>query len=660
MKKILFFIMCIFLCQKLTAQQQYADSLKQVFVSAKEDSSKVTALGLLSFYYSSLYPDSGLYYADKIIEFSKEKNYKYGEALGTIYKGYSILKQGDFTSSIQIAFKSLNLSKDLDEHRLNMLGRSNRLIGETYAVSGNAEKALNYLYTSIDLEKQSGEYADDSYRVYFTLAFSALIRDKKDSALFFLKKGWDLFSTAKNKRNIDPYIVSGNMYRFSGDPQKAEAYFRQGIELGKQYNSIFYIAAISNDMAGLFYDQGMRDSCSHYLHQCLFLSQKYHYKIFEMYSSSLLYHLYDSLNTDSTLKYMKIYIAANDEVFSQEKMKQFQAASFEEEKNESDLSSAKALYESRLKMFVLFGAAVVFLIIAFILFRTNRNKQKANIFLAQQKEKVEAALTELKATQKQLIQSEKMASLGELTAGIAHEIQNPLNFVNNFSEVNKEMIAEMKNEIYKGNYDEVKIIADDIEANEEKINHHGKRADAIVKGMLQHSQSSKGQKEPTDINALCDEYLRLSYHGLRAKDPRDAAHKSFNATLKTDFDERIGKINIVPQDIGRVILNLINNSFYAVAEKKKTNIDNYEPTVSISTKKLTDKVQIIVKDNGNGIPQNIIDKIFQPFFTTKPTGQGTGLGLSLSYDIIKAHGGEISVATKQGEETEFIIQLPVA
>jgi signal transduction histidine kinase len=245
-----------------------------------------------------------------------------------------------------------------------------------------------------------------------------------------------------------------------------------------------------------------------------------------------------------------------------------------------------------------------------------------------------------------------MASLGELTAGIAHEIQNPLNFVNNFSEVNKELLTELNEEIEKGNYDEVKTIAKDIIDNEEKIRQHGKRADAIVKGMLQHSGSSSGQKEPTDINTLADEYLRLAYHGLRAKD------KSFNVKIKTDFDENVGNINIIPQDIGRVVLNLINNAFYVMDEKKKQTKNGYEPTVSVSTKRTNGKVEILVADNGNGIPQKILDKIFQPFFTTKPTGQGTGLGLSLSYDIVKAHGGELKVETKEGEGSTFIIYLP--
>jgi len=273
-----------------------------------------------------------------------------------------------------------------------------------------------------------------------------------------------------------------------------------------------------------------------------------------------------------------------------------------------------------------------------------------------------AAMKKLEETQLQLIQAEKLAALGELTAGIAHEIQNPLNFVNNFSEVNKELAEELEQELEKGNYTDAKSIVKDIRDNEEKISHHGKRADGIVKGMLQHSQISSGQKELTDINALCDEYLRLVYHGLQAKD------KTFTAKIETDFDDKIGYINIVPQDIGRVLVNLINNAFYACAERSRAStgpaageagsaLSAYEPTVIVSTRKMGDKIEISVKDNGNGIPESIKEKIFQPFFTTKPTGQGTGLGLSLSYDTVKAQGGEIKINSKEGEGTEFIIQL---
>ncbi|MBL7821853.1 MAG: GHKL domain-containing protein [Saprospiraceae bacterium] len=266
---------------------------------------------------------------------------------------------------------------------------------------------------------------------------------------------------------------------------------------------------------------------------------------------------------------------------------------------------------------------------------------------------LEKAHNELRSTQSQLIQSEKMASLGELMAGIAHEIQNPLNFVKNFAEINKELLTEMKEEIDQGNLKNAKSIAQDVFENEEKIHFHSKRADAIVKGMLQHSRSSNSQKELVDINALVDEYLRLAYHGLRAKD------KSFNVTLRTNFDTNLDKINIVPQEIGRVVLNLITNAFYATEEKKKKGLNGYIPIVTVSTRIQNNKVEIVVSDNGSGIPSKILDKIFQPFFTTKPTGQGTGLGLSLSYDIVKAHGGELSVHTKEGEYTEFIIILPI-
>jgi signal transduction histidine kinase len=269
------------------------------------------------------------------------------------------------------------------------------------------------------------------------------------------------------------------------------------------------------------------------------------------------------------------------------------------------------------------------------------------------KNQIENTLSELKSAQSQLIQAEKMASLGELTAGIAHEIQNPLNFVNNFSEVNKELLEEMNEEIENGNLEEVKLLAKDVIENETKINHHGKRADAIVKGMLQHSRTSTGQKELTDLNELADEYLRLSYHGLRAKD------KSFNADFKSEFDENLPKTNVIPQDIGRVLLNLINNAFYAVDKRAQKNKEEYKPLVIVRSELENSHLKISVIDNGTGIPTEIKDKIFQPFFTTKPTGSGTGLGLSLSYDIVKAHGGTLEVNSSPDIGSVFSIQLPI-
>ena len=330
--------------------------------------------------------------------------------------------------------------------------------------------------------------------------------------------------------------------------------------------------------------------------------------------------------------------------------------------NENNIALLKAQDEAAKKTkYYLYGITALLGLFAVTLGIAIVNKQRSNARLTTTNTEVVNTLEKLKQTQSQLIQSEKMASLGELTAGIAHEIQNPLNFVNNFSEVNTELVDEMKNELAIGNNQQAIEIANDIKENSEKINHHGKRAGNIVKGMLQHSRSSTGVKEPSDINALADEYLRLTYQGLRAKD------KDFNAEMKTDFDETIGKINIIPQDIGRVLLNLYNNAFYACTERSRSTVNqqisrnsiSYQPTVSVSTKKSDNHVIITVSDNGNGIPQNIVDKIFQPFFTTKPTGSGTGLGLSLSYDIVKAHGGEIKVESKEGEGSIFIIELPV-
>jgi signal transduction histidine kinase len=353
-----------------------------------------------------------------------------------------------------------------------------------------------------------------------------------------------------------------------------------------------------------------------------------------------------------------------DSLFGPQKFKQLQLLMLDEQEQQQKIEREQEAYRNKIKYTSLFIALGIFLLIAFILMRNNRQKQKANNLLNEQKNKIETTLAELKSAQAQLIQSEKMASLGELTAGIAHEIQNPLNFVNNFSEVTNELIEEMKTEFNNNDKEAAFGIADEVKKNLEKILYHGKRADEIVKGMLQHSRTGSGMKESTDINLLVDEYLRLSFHGWRAKD------KSFNVSIQTDLGDKLENIEIVPQDIGRVLLNLFNNAFYAVTEKKKNSptIDGgipYEPRVTVSTKAVKPQsgvgglwVEIIIQDNGPGISEIAKEKIFQPFFTTKPAGKGTGLGLSLSYDIIKTHNGEIKVESGENKGTTFIILLP--
>jgi len=440
--------------------------------------------------------------------------------------------------------------------------------------------------------------------------------DKLDSAIIYWQKNLeisshDFISAAESHNNM------GEVYLQLNKPDSARLHILKAIELFGTVGNIEGLEVSNNLMSNFF--------------------KKYH-------------------NRDSFYHYLEIASFFKDSLFNYEKRKQLNTYALNEQLHEQEQIQQQQSLKNRVKVYGLLTALIVFLIIALLLYRNNRHKQKANALLQQQKRKVESTLSELKSTQQQLIQSEKMASLGELTAGIAHEIQNPLNFVNNFSEVSKELAEEMKEELTTGNTEVANEIASDLVQNLEKINYHGQRAAAIVKGMLQHSRQSSGKKEPTDINALADEYLRLAYRGLRAKD------KSFNAAFETNFDSTLPKLNVIPQEIGRVLLNIINNAFYAVNEKKKSaelSATSYEPLITVQTKKVNDKVEVIVTDNGNGIPQNIIDKIFQPFFTTKPTGQGTGLGLSLAYDIVKAHGGEIKVETKEGEGTTFMIIMSI-
>jgi two-component system NtrC family sensor kinase len=471
---------------------------------------------------------------------------------------------------------------------------------------------------------------------------------------------------------LDSYNSAGDIYMEMNDDENALKNYDTLLRISRNNNDLKRQAEALESISGIFLKQGKPNDAIVWLQKAVaistiddFTNQKIIYgNLSEAYAKTG-----DYKNAyESSIKYKRF----SDSVASIEKQVKIagitQQLEFENRQALQEASQDKqlAMKQSEINIQKLvrnitIAGLLVVIVLAMIFFIRFREKRKLNIALGQ-------TLDNLKSTQAQLIQTEKMASFGQLTAGIAHEIQNPLNFVNNFSEVNKELMEELQIELRAGNTEEAIAISNDIKDNGEKINQHGRRADAIVKGMLQHSRSRSGVQEPTDINALANEYLRLSYSGMRARD------KSFNATMKIDFDESlsadkagIGKINIMAQDISRVLLNLFNNAFYAVNEKGKqqtkglpTAKASYTPTISVRTKKINNKVELTVTDNGNGIPQKVIDKIFQPFFTTKPTGEGTGLGLSLSYDIVKAHGGEIKVVTKEGEGSEFIIILPVA
>ncbi len=630
--------------QTLTGEDKVIVNNKKKLAATTNDTTRSLFMGSLGLSYEGINTDSSLKYGMASLHLAEKSGYPHYISRALAGLSGILRQQGKFVEALNVLYKALAIAQ---EHDLkNDIARSYRRLGLVYFELENYTKAVELdrkaLVIDNDLQLMGGSQID---HVFLADAFVRL--NNLDSALAHSIMPKDTLKAIK----IPFYGTLGSIYLKMDNNAAANVFYHKCYDSSLAINDFGDAAIACNGLTEMYLKLNNTDSVIYYAKKGFAFGQKASFKKEMMKAAAALAKIYDSTQPALALGYLKMADAAKESLYGVSTIEAIQNQISQEQARQKELEDAKLSYQSRLRWYGALAAFMGLLAFAFILYRNNKLKQKANVLLQNQKEKVESTLSELKSTQSQLIQSEKMASLGQLTAGIAHEIQNPLNFVNNFSDVNKELLQELKEEADKGNMEEVKAIADDVIGNEEKINHHGKRADAIVKGMLQHSQSSTGQKEPTDINALCDEYLRLSYHGLRAKD------KNFNATLQTDFDEAIGKINIIPQDIGRVVLNLINNAFYAIAEKAKLNLDDYEPNVSISTKKLNDKVQIIVKDNGNGIPQNIVDKIFQPFFTTKPTGQGTGLGLSLSYDIIKAHGGEIKVKTKEGRGTEFTIML---
>jgi two-component system NtrC family sensor kinase len=570
--------------------------------------------------------------------------------------------QGKYAEAFELLFTSLKIAEE--NNSAYDIARANRRISGIYYELQNYPKAIAYLLKALPVDAENNH--DDKVAIdRYALADAYEKIYKLDSATFYLNLAIEQKHLLKGLIQY-VYEIDGHIKQKRGNYEQAMVSYRDGFNEAQLNSDLISSSQICADFSILYKKLRVNDSAIYYALKGFNYGKEVSFKKGIMLNGNLLAELYDSTQPSLALQYYKVAIAAKDSLYGVNSLQTIENLITGEEAKRKELENAKTAYQNKLKFYGLLTGLAVLLIVAFILYRNNRQKQKANTLLQhqkqeieQQKEKVESTLSELKSTQAQLIQSEKMASLGELTAGIAHEIQNPLNFVNNFSEVNSELVEELQAERSKPQAERDEVLEDgvinDIKQNLEKINHHGKRADAIVKGMLQHSRQTTGVKEPTDINALCDEYLRLAYHGLRAKG------KDFNAEIKTDLDPSIGKINLVPQDIGRVLLNLFNNAFYAVNEKAKLQSASggYMPQVTVQTRRFGDRIEIRAKDNGNGISQKIVDKIFQPFFTTKPTGQGTGLGLSLSYDIIKAHGGEIKVETKVGEGSEFIIQLPV-
>jgi len=634
--------------QDTTVQIKIAGWLDDyINISKLPDSAKFNILFTKSHYYLENNIDSSYKYADEAIRLSNNVNMPHYKMASLNLMGSVMQRKGDNPKALEFFFRQLEEATQAKDTIVLMLAYNS--LGNLFKDEKDYDKAKGYYLSLLDLLSYGNDYGFNlKAQAFINIGQMFFDNNKLDSAL---KYTLDAYHNAGSNSSTAALLLGDIEMKMAND-NYALNYYHEAVSSSATFNNYNDLANAFERIAEHFKKTNQPDSAFNYAKKAFMLARQVKTPLAIANAGALLVDFFESKHQlDSAFIYQKIVLQARASLFDEEKTKQVQKLVFDRQMHQQEILQQRVQYTNRLKIYGLSGGVGALLLVAFILLRNNRHKQKANALLVQKQAEVQNALNELKAAQSQLIQSEKMASLGELTAGIAHEIQNPLNFVNNFSEVSRELLDEMNEELLKGNYNEAKLIAEDLQQNLEKINTHGQRAGSIVKGMLQHSRKSTGIKELVDINTLADEYARLTYNGLRAK------NKSFNATIRTSLDENAGKLNIIPQDIGRVLLNLLNNAFYAVNEKKQLQPEGYEPTVWLTTKKLPTGVEITIKDNGTGMPQELVKKIFQPFFTTKPTGQGTGLGLSLSYDIIKTHGGTITVHTKQGEGTAFVIVL---
>jgi two-component system NtrC family sensor kinase len=614
------------------------DSLKHQLTITKQDTSQVQLLIKLC-WNSTL--DSAYMYGEQAANVSQRINFPQGKIDALSALGRKLTDAGNLPKALKLLFNALQI---VEENQLALSSPETFYnIGRIYRILADFPKTLRFFQRA----KQIYEHNHNrrlAANVKLNIGNIYENMNQLDSASMYLQQGYDEMILTKG--SVDPiyFIGVANIQKKTGNIRKALAYSKKGYQLALKVDHPLDASLACVQIATLYRKQNQPDSGIYFARLGLTIAQRQAFKRGILSTSTLLSELYEPTDVKEALRYAKLAAATKDSLFSAGNMQMIA----QEQDQQREIELAKEAYQNQLRQYALLTGLAMFLLISFILYRTNRQKQKANAVLEQ-------ALSQLKATQTQLIQREKMASLGELTAGIAHEIQNPLNFVNNFAELSVELVDEQKEALTKGDSEEAQLIADELVNNLQKVTRHGQRASSIVKGMLEHSRTSSGQKEPTDLNALADEYLRLAYQGLRAKDI------TFSCELMTDFAPDLPLANVVPQEIGRVLLNLYNNAFYTVAERQKTASSAYQPTIWVRTAQVDGRVQIGVKDNGTGIPESVKAKIFQPFFTTKPTGEGTGLGLSLSYDIvIKGHGGTLDVQSEAGEFTEFSILLPIA
>ena len=623
-------VLCVFTIINITAQpipfnKKLVDSLTYLLPAMKDDTNKISNLILLSQMYIAK-GDSNLImkYANGAHSLAQKINSTVGRISALGQMAYYHATTGNWPQSILEINQAIPLTHEVKTEWSIFLYNLKFI---NYASKNDLKQARIWALKA--LQHPDFESGNDlvKWPTYMQLGLSYEWENRLDSAQFYadiLKEYLKKYDAVDLEANT--YSLLGNIARKRKNYEEALYYYRQGdqspIGLAWTYDEM------NNSDSSIYFAKLALNTAQ----------QKYDPRII-LESTQLLARLYSGISPATSNQYLNLYVNTKDTFYNSNKLKQMEEIRINEQQLRFDQIVREKALRSNIIQYSLMGLAMLLLISALFFYRNNQIKKTSNRQLEKAYKELTATHEALKSTQSLLIQSEKMASLGELTAGIAHEIQNPLNFVNNFSEVSKELAEELKEEANKETIDKLLIseIANDIAENQVKINHHGNRASSIVKGMLEHSRTSSGKKELTDINALADEYLRLAYHGLRAKD------KDFNAALVTDFDPNLPKIEVIPQDIGRVLLNLINNGFQAIDEQSKRGIEGYKPTLTVTTKLENARVKISAKDNGSGIPEEIKDKIFQPFFTTKEAGKGTGLGLSLAYDIVKAHGGTIEV-----------------
>jgi len=663
MKKLFLFAFLLFASSRMAvAQKVFVDSLTRAWHRNHQDTTLVQLYAeKAEKIYITSDPDSGMTCVTKGLELSRRISYKHGELRMMADKAIYLNRRGGLVESIKITFDVIPQAIKTNDKRVLAAAYNN--LGLCYQVLKDYRKSIDYYLLFMRLVDRDRFY-DVQVTSYNNIARAYFDIGNIDSASYYNNKAYATAIRTNNVRNIAYLIRNFGMIAVaSGDNKKGIDYFRKSIIVLKVKTNHYLLSEDNRRLAYAYLHLKRADSALYFAKGAYDEGKLDKDPELVMKAADMLASIYSSTGDyKNAWLYQQEQIVNSDSLFSREKSLQIQNLTFNEDQRRQQEAEARNAYDARVRFYTLLGILGVFVLIAGILLFANRQRKKANRVLHERNEQIETqhkalekSLSDLKTTQKQLIQSEKMASLGELTAGIAHEIRNPLNFVNNFSEVSAELTHELKAELQKGNTDDAIAIADDLEQNLEKITHHGKRADFIVKGMMQHSRANTGEKQLTDVNVLCDEFLKLSFHGLRAKD------KLFNAEMVTHFDPELPRIKVSPQDIGRVLQNLFNNAFYAVNQKLKTAGVDYKPEVRVSTSVENGQVIIKVKDNGIGIPDAIKEKIMQPFFTTKPTGEGTGLGLSLTYDmVVKGHGGNIAVDSKEGAFTEFIVTLPVS